>query len=71
MSCKRLWNIALWLMVSVSVMKKQNTRIDFKQAFEGFMGFILDRFAEIDYHKHVPLLVSEFYLQLVEGNVEE
>ncbi|UCF42575.1 MAG: hypothetical protein JSV99_08220 [Planctomycetota bacterium] len=52
-------------------MKKQNTRIDFKQAFEGFMGFILDRFAGIDYHKDVPLLVSEFYLQLVGGNVEE
>lgn len=45
--------------VAVSVvMKKQNARIDFKQDFEGFMGFILDRFADIDYDGFFPLSVS-------------
>jgi hypothetical protein len=58
-------------MVAVSIMKKQNARIDFKHDFAAFMGFVLDRFADIDYHKLIPLVVSEFYLQLVEGNVED
>lgn len=57
-------------MAAVFVMKKRNARIDFKLDYEGFIGFILDRFTDIGYHKFVALLVSEFYLRVVNGNVE-
>jgi len=33
--------------------EKAETRIDFKLDFEGFIGFILDRFTDIGYHKFV------------------